>query len=199
MTVAAGIWYNGAQMKRLPIFSAVAFALSASGVSLPPPALADLETVTNAPFALRPDSAGRLSLSLACLATPSNNVEASFGEDADHDGVLALGEIAFTIGWDCGAWFVRQGCDGVRVEEPSAGGADVKTLSLALRFGADGSPRRLDSSADGAPAFAALAVPPAWLNVRPCSALRLVGRGLPGHGETFAVRASSDAIAIRYR
>ena len=65
LTAAEGIWYNGAQMKRLPIFSAVAFALSASGVSLPPPAFADLETVTNVPFAVQPDSAGRREVSVA--------------------------------------------------------------------------------------------------------------------------------------
>ena len=34
LTATAGIWYNGAQMKRLPIFSAVAFALSALAMIL---------------------------------------------------------------------------------------------------------------------------------------------------------------------
>ena len=192
------IWYNAA-MKPLALIAAALLATFVAAVSLPPPVYADLETVTNVPFAAAPDAAGRLVLSLSCLATPSNNVEASFGEDADHDGALALGEIAFTVGWDCGAWFVRQGCDSVRFEEPSASSAAVKTLSFTLRHGADGSPRRLSADADGTPAFVARAAPPAWLNVRRCSFMRLAGRGLPAHGETFAVRAAPDAIAIRYR
>ncbi|MBR4653890.1 MAG: hypothetical protein IKO72_11085 [Kiritimatiellae bacterium] len=80
----------------------------------------DTETSTNVPFAVGAEGAGRFTLSLECLATPSNNVEAAFGCDVDHDGVLGLGEIAITIGWDCGAWFMRQGCDGIRIEEPCA-------------------------------------------------------------------------------
>lgn len=192
------MWYNVGQMKRVVPILALCLSAVAEAVCLPPPGYADMETVTNVPFYVQPDAAGRLVLSLSCLATPSNNVEASFGEDLDRDGTLALGEVAFTVGWDCGAWFVRQGCDGVRVEEPSAPAA-VKTLSFTLRHGADGTPRRLDAESGGVPAFAALAVPPVWLNVGRCSLMRLVGRGLPGHGETFAVRTVPDAIAIRFR
>ncbi len=193
------MWYNVGQMKRVVPILALCLSAVAEAVCLPPPGYADMETVTNVPFYVQPDAAGRLVLSLSCLATPSNNVEASFGEDADHDGALALGEIAFTVGWDCGAWFVRQGCDGVRVEEPSASPSAVKTLSFTLRHGADGVPRGLEATADGAPAFATLAAPPAWLDVGRCSLIRLAGRGLPGHGETFDVRATPDAIVIRFR
>ena len=192
------VWYNG-RMKCLLAIAALLAPLLACGLSLPPPAYADMETVTNFPFSVQPDSAGRLVLSLSCLATPSNNVEASFDEDADRDGTLALGEIAFTVGWDCGAWFVRQGCDGARVEEPSASPSAVKTLFFTLRHGAGGVPRGLEATVDGVPAFATLAAPPAWLDLGLCSLMRLAGRGLPDHGETFTVRATPDAIVIRFR
>ena len=174
--------------------------LSASSLVLPPAQYADTETSTNMPFAVGASGAGRFTLSLSCLATPSNNVEVAFGYDADNDGILELGEMAFTVGWDCGAWFVRQGCDGIRIEEPFFSTNAVKTLSLGLRFGASGQPRRLAAAADGQPVFSAFAAaPPEWLNLRPCNRLRLTGRGLDGHGESFETSTTIDAIAIRYR
>ena len=182
-------------------FTFVAFAvLSASALTLPPVVHYDTETSTNMPFAIDSSGAGRFTLSLSCFATPSNNVEAAFGYDTNLDGILDLGEMSFTIGWDCDAWFVRQGCDGVRIEEPDASTNDVKTLLLNLRFGTSGQPRRLEAAADGQPIFSAIAaVPPEWLNIRGSNRLRLTGRGLDGHGESFAVGSTIDAVVIRYR
>ena len=174
--------------------------LSASSFVLPPAQYADTETSTNMPFAIGSSGAGRFMLSLSCMATPSNNVEAAFGRDTNLDGVLDLGEITFTVGWDCGAWFLRQGCDGIRFEEPCASTNDMKALSMNLRFGASGQPRRLEAAADGQPIFSAIVAPlPEWLNIRRCNRLRLTGRGLDGHGESFEVGTTIDAIAIRYR
>ena len=174
--------------------------LSASSFVLPPAQYADTETSTNMPFAIGSSGAGRFTLSFSCVATPSNNVEAAFGRDTNLDGVLDLGEITFTVGWDCGAWFLRQGCDGIRFEEPCASTNDMKALSMNLRFGASGQPRRLEAAADGQPIFSAIAAaPPEWLNIRRCNRLRLTGRGLDGHGESFEVGTTIDAIAIRYR
>ena len=177
----------------MPVFAGADFAL-------PPAQYVDTETSTNMPFAIGSSGAGRFTLSLSCLATPSNNVEASFGVDTNLDGVLDLGEMVFMIGWDCGAWFLRQGCDGIRIEEPCASTNEMKTLLMNLRFGASGQPRRLEAAADGQPIFSALAIaPPEWLNIRQCNRLRLTGRGLDGHGESFEVGTTIDAIAIRYR
>ena len=181
------------------VFAALPMLANAD-LTLPPVTHFDTETSTNMPFAVGADGAGRFTLSLFCLATPSNNVEVSFGYDADNDGGLALGEMAFTVGWDCGAWFLRQGCDGNRIEEPSVSTNDVKTLVLGLRFGASGQPRRLEATADGQPVFVAFAaVPPEWLNLSSCNRLRLTGRGAEGHGESFETSTTIDAIAIRYR
>ena len=88
--------------------------------ALPPVVHADTETVTNVPFTAALDAAGRFRLSLSCLATPSNNVEAAFGVDRDADGVLALEETDCVVGWDCGAWFVRKDADGARTEHAGA-------------------------------------------------------------------------------
>lgn len=177
----------------MPVFAGADFAL-------PPAQYADTETSTNMPFAIGSSGAGRFTLSLSCLVTPSNNVEASFGYDTNLDGVLDLGEMAFTVGWDCGAWFMRQGCDGIRIEEPCASTNDLMTLSMNLRFGSSGKPRRLEAASDGQPIFSAIAAaPPEWLNIRRCNRLRLTGRGLDGHGESFEIGTTIDAITIRYR
>jgi len=174
--------------------------LASYALTLPPAQYADTETSTNVPFTVGVSGAGRFTLSLSCIATPSNNVEASFGCDANIDGVFDLGEIVFTVGWDCGAWFVRQGCDGIRFEEPCASTNDTKTLLMNLRFGASGQPRRLEAVADGQPVLSAFAAAPSeWLNIRRCNQLRLTGRGLDGHGDTFIVDSTIDAVAIRYR
>ena len=174
--------------------------LTSSSLTLPSVVHYDTETTTNVPFAVAESGAGRFTLSLSCIATSSNNVEAAFGCDSNNDGILDLGEMSFAIGWDCGTWFLRQGCDGVRIEEPYASTNDVKTLLLNLRFGTSGQPRRLEAAADGQPIFSAIAAaPPEWLNVRRCNRLRLTGRGLDGHGEIFDVSTAIDAIAIRYR
>ena len=86
----------------------IAFAAStymaASALTLPPVVHYDTETTTNVPFVVATSGAGRFTLSLSCIATPSNNVEAAFGCDSNNDGVLDLGEMSFTIGWDCGTF-----------------------------------------------------------------------------------------------
>ena len=193
MRLAPSCCFFGCVFAALPI-------LASPALTLPPAQYADTETSTNMPFAIGSSGAGRFMLSLSCMATPSNNVEAAFGRDTNLDGVLDLGEITFTVGWDCGAWFLRQGCDGIRCEEPCASTNDMKALSMNLCFGASGQPRRLEAAADGQPVFSAFAAaPPEWLNIRRYNRLRLTGRGLDGHCESFEVGATIDAIAIRYR
>ena len=63
-----------------------------------------------------------------------------------------------------------------------------------------GQPRRIEAAADGQPIFSAFAAaPPEWLNIRRCNRLRLTGRGLACHGESFEIGTAIEAIAIRYR
>ena len=79
-------------------------AFAGPALTLPPVVHFDTETSTNMPFAIGSSGAGRFTLLFSCLATPSNNVEAAFGYDSSLDGILDLGEMSFTIGWDCGAF-----------------------------------------------------------------------------------------------
>ena len=106
------------------------WALPRVSFPLPSPVYADTETVTNVPFTASLDAAGCFRLSLSCLATPTNNVEAAFGVDRNSDGVLAPEETDCVVGWDCGAWFVRKGADGARTEHPvTVPAAGVSELS----------------------------------------------------------------------
>ena len=198
-------------MKRCVLFlllSPICFSTSTWGrvavpAALPPAVHADTETVTNVPFTVALDAAGRFAFDLSCRATPSNNVEVAFGTDADGDGVFDLGETDCVIGWDCGAWFVRKGADGAcqmengewKIEngvEP-----EVRTLSWRVRVRTDGTPFRLEATADGTPVFADLPLEstysPSW------NLLRLTGRGLDASLENFFVSATPDGTVFIMR
>ena len=174
----------------------------AVSAALPPAVHADTETVTNIPFATALDVAGCLSFDLVCHATPSNNVEGAFGRDTDGNGTLDVGEEDCTVGWDCGAWFVREGVGGEPLaavpERPSDDG--VRTLAWRLRVGVDGTPSRLDVRADGDAVFGILAdAPPAWLHSPSWDLLRLTGRGIDAPLESFSVTVAPDGTAFFVR
>ena len=171
--------------------------------ALPPAVHADTETVTNVPFAVALDAAGRLSFDLVCRATPSNNVEVAFGTDANGNGVLEPEETDRVVGWDCGSWFTRKGADGAcqmengewKIEngvEP-----EVRTLSWRVRVRTDGTPFRLEATADGTLVFAERSQEsiyrPSW------NLLRLTGRGLDASLETFSVSATPDGTVFIMR
>ena len=192
----------------VPMALAVLIVVSAWGravvpAALPPAVHADTETVTNVPFATALDAAGRLSFDLACRATPSNNVEVAFGTDANGNGVLEPEETDRVVGWDCGSWFTRKGADGAcqmengewKIEngvEP-----EVRTLSWRVRVRTDGTPFRLEATADGSPAFADLPLEstysPSW------NLLRLTGRGLDASLEAFTVSVTPDGTTFIMR
>ena len=91
-------------------FALIAFPALAARVdvpSLPPSPYADTEAVTNVAFGTGVAGDNVFALSLALDASPSNNVEAAFGCDADENGILDDSEVAFAVGWDCGEWFFR--------------------------------------------------------------------------------------------
>ena len=192
----------------VPMALAVLIVVSAWGravvpAALPPAVHADTETVTNVPFATALDAAGRLSFDLVCRATPSNNVEVAFGTDANGNGVLEPEETDRVVGWDCGSWFTRKGADGAcqmengEWEIENGVEPEVRTLSWRVRVRTDGTPFRLEATADGSPAFADLPLEstysPSW------SLPRLTGRGLDASLETFSVSATPDGTVFIMR
>ena len=168
--------------------------------SLPPVAHADTETTTNVAFGAGIRYSGRFTLSLECLATPSNNVQVAFGTDANANGVLDLEETELLTGWDCGARFVQQGHDAARLTAPATPTNDMGSLSWNIRLSSTGVPRTATFNGNGVPLFADVAaMHPNWLYSRSWNMLRLTGRGLDASGESFEVSILPDGFTIILR
>ena len=96
--------------------------------NLPTWHLVDTEVSTNVPLSCAKENARHLLASLELAGTPSNNVEIAFGRDANTNGVLEVGEIGMTVGWDCGQWKVREG---IRDQGMDGGGGDDESGEAA--------------------------------------------------------------------
>lgn len=197
--------YNTCDMKK--VIMGCLFVLSVLSVwaaqpvalSLPPVMHADTEVVTNVSFTAGSRIAGRFVVALSCLATPTNNVEAAFGVDADGDGVLSLEEMELRIGWNCGVWFVRAGADAERITFVPSATNVVKSLVWSMRLDRASRPTGFSLTPDGEQAFPSLVdvqdIPynPAW------NLVRLTGRGLDVQDETFRVQIQSEGFSIFMR
>ena len=180
--------------------TASAWAAQPAVLALPTVAHVDTEVVTNVVISSWQRGAAKLAFSLSCLATPSNNVEAAFGKDANANGELEPEETDLLVGWNRGAWFVQNGVDGERFAAASVSSDEVKTLTWSYRLTAATTPVRLVITADDAGVFAPLSEEsPTWLHDRGWDLMRLVGRGLHNSGETFTVGTPLDPTAILFR
>ena len=106
--------------------TAVLLPTAAFGVAvgpLPPSEYANTEVATNIPFAVSLETMSRVEFSLSLDASPTNCVEVAVGTDADGDGDLSLEEADWTVGFRCGAWFVRDAAGDAETEtaEPRTG------------------------------------------------------------------------------
>ncbi len=197
--------YNVKQMRAVLVVSAfmiATFAWAAQSVplSLPPVDYADTEVTTNVVVSGWQRGAEKFTFSLSCIASPSNNVEAAFGEDVNTNGVLEPEETDLIVGWNRGSWFIQNGTDGERFMVVSSSVEDVKTLAWSYRLTAAPTPPRLEVTADGVTAFPALGEEsPGWLYRREWNLMRLTGRGLYNSGETFTVGTPLDSTAILFR
>lgn len=170
-----------------------AYALPSVRPTLPSVEHADVEATTNVSFMAWQENAGRFTFSLTCRATPTNNVQAAFGTDADGDGVLSLEESDLVVGWDCGAWFVQNGFDGERVESVVGAGDEqslVWTATLSPRTGVS---RRVNATVNFAGVDAGMFYNRMW------NMLRLTGRGLADPEELLDVRVLPGSLFMIVR
>ena len=197
--------YTVTRMKKPMMFLLLMMAMFARAsqptpLSLPHVVHVDTEVMTNVVISSWQRGAAKFSFSLSCLATPTNNVEAAFGADANANGSLESDETDLVVGWNRGAWFVQNGIDGERFSVASTSMEDVKTLVWSYRFTAAPTPPRLEVTTDGVTAFSALAEEsPEWLHRREWNLMRLTGRGLYDSGETFTVGTPLDPTFILFR
>ena len=186
-----------------PAIAITAFAcaaLHAAEVAIPPAplsAFADTESVTNAPLGAVLAKARFLRVELSLDATPSNNVEIAFGKAMDGGNSLATGEEEFSVGWDCGAWFIASPTN--RMTGAACEGTARRQLFLEVRVADDGTPRKWTVTlSDGV--FADLPPrPPAWAFSRDWTAVRLAVRGVDERDESVSVRIGTDPGVIMLR
>ena len=121
----------------MKLLAAFAFLpMMAFGVTvepLPPSEYADTEVSTNIPFAVSFDAMSRMNFSISLDASPSNGVEVSIGEDANGDGNLSPEESAYTFGFDCGRWFVRDAVGDAETNLPAPATRDASGTVVAGR------------------------------------------------------------------
>jgi len=177
------------------ILAAAHVSATASDVFAPqsPPLFADTEVSTNVQLSAQSNLVRRFEVCLELVATPSNNVVAAFGTDADGDGALSRRETALSFGWDCGEWFVE--CNGSRTTSAAGGGGapSRREMSLVMSLGSDGSVRGV-KAAEGAmslPAIAdsaglALCAPSEW------DFAKVTARGVDAPGGFVSLRRASD-------
>ena len=158
----------------------------------------DTEVSTNVAFAAD-EADDLLTVRITLNAAETNNAFAlSFGTDADGDGRLAPDERCFSLGWDCGAWFVREEVTGWVRTLPSA--AECRTLGIRLRLDSDGTPRSLGlENGEGNLLALGRSDLPRGLFRREWNLLNVTGRGIPPCGATGFVRTGGVGLVLRIR
>jgi len=162
-------------------------------------ALADTEVTTNCPIALDSCFLRNIRFSLDFIATPSNNVQAAFGRDADGDGVLAVGETDLVVGWECGRWFLM-GPDlttGLSAEAVTT--AADKRMSWDLRM-VRRHPKQLTLTENGV----VISADPVegtepWLFDRGWNLVRLTARGVDNPAAAFCLTADEQGVVFIFR
>ena len=112
-------------------------ALAVMVEPLPTSEYADTEVSTNIAFVVDRSAMSRIEFTIALDATPTNNVEVAIGTDGNGDGNLSVEEAAYTFGYDCGKWFVRDRelfeCSDCSIVRLNGTGRAEKTFVLKRR------------------------------------------------------------------
>ena len=138
---------------------------------LPAAETLDTEVTTNLPLRI---AGNRLALALKIAASASNNLEVAFGEDVDADGTLDAEEESCVLGWDSGAWFVRDCATGG--ESRAERDAGWHRLQALFDFATDGSLRTLQT-AEGSTAECVWRHSPRLLLAKQANLMRMTARG----------------------
>ena len=172
------VWYNSSVKLILAIVAVMSACVSANAVeatlhSNPP---LDTEFETNLVADVWGNFDRIMSVRFEFTASPSNNVQAAFGVDEDHDGVLSIEESEFTVGWDCGAWFVSG--YGEEFAELAAVQSGRKSFSWCARLDEEGRLCELSAKDGNAAVFSGLTNNiPGWICRRSWDTMRLTARG----------------------
>ena len=172
---------------------ATAFAGSVAVPRLPTPEYLDTEVSTNVVFSL-PEKSDTFTVELSLNATPSNNVQISFGR-ASAAGALPSPEAELTLGWDCGKWFIQT--PEARLEAEPAGTNLFKSLSLSLALRSDGTVREATVMVGTTRLFADKQL--VFSSATSWNMLEAVARGVGVHCTTFAVTHTTYGTRVIWR
>ena len=160
----------------------------------------DTEVSTNVPAPACGVDPHRTGFTLEFAGSPSNAVEIAFGIDANSDGVLTPDEAHLVIGWECGAWFIRNENDGDVFAEPATVATGSQTLHVSMRAGRDGRISSFLARSGNTPLFVGLtSAPPPWLHNCTWNLCRLTARGVDVHNASFRVSATPDGMSFIFR
>jgi hypothetical protein len=167
---------------------------------LPAPAYADRETSSDT--ALPPLVPGRdfriFRLSVAFVATASNNVQVAFFGSEGEEGSVSAETTCFIASWDCGAWILRP--EGLTNAFTAAASArdGRRELAVEVRVDRDGTPVSASFHGDGAalafPGFSPVPVP-AWLAPR-WRTVRVTSRGADAADAECRIRMTVDGTTV---
>ena len=139
----------------------------------------DTEVVTNVNLHMDRFDMREMELCIQLNGTATNDLEVSFGVDANKNDVLDVNEIETSYGWRAGKYLVENVSGWKRLEEASTNKM-CRGMSLFLGTGLDGVCNRFRVMCDGRAAFARLATKPieSWLFRKRWDMLRIVRRGV---------------------
>ena len=160
----------------------------------------DTEVSTNVPAPACGVDPHRTGFTLEFVGSPSNAVEIAFGIDANSDGALMPDEANLVIGWECGAWFVRNENNGNVFAEPAAVASGSQILHVSMRAGRNGRISSFLARSGNTPLFVGLAsAPPPWLHDCAWNLCRFTARGVDTHNASFLVSATPDGMSFIFR
>ena len=184
-------------MKLLPaivcLVSVSAFAGNPVRLGLGASPYADTEISTNVQIAVWEKDLKRFEFNLAFLATPSNNVQVSFGMDEDGDGRLSAHEERLVMGWDCGEWFARASRSSASSAPASSAGQ--KTLRCVFATHSDVRLKSFSATDGETPLFETFAAsPPAGVYDARWNMARLVARGVGDSASRFFAKTTPEGF-----
>ena len=183
-------------MKLLAVICLFPVSVSAANpihISLGMSPFADAEISTNVQMSAWENNLKRFEFDLGFLATPSNNVQVSFGMDEDGDGRLSAREERLVMGWDCGEWFARSAAGSA--SSPPASADAQKTLRCVFATHPDGRLKSFSVLDGETPMFDSLAAsPPNGIYDARWNMARLVARGVGDHASRFFAKTTPEGF-----
>ena len=176
-------------------FACPAFAITKVKVStLPQSEWADTEVMTN--VAINLSNSRTFSWRLEMDASSSNNVLIALGKDTNADGELTPSEWETTLGWDCGAWFIRYEPTGWT--RTIVANTDHHTFDCALRVNKNDQPSTLTFTENGRTLLElTTADMPAELFDRTWNRLAVIRRGFDSTNERATLRIEPTGFIFR--